>query len=290
MVVLIKMIQEVCVGNKEAMQRLRDMKSKALAGGGQDKLAAQREKGKLTARDRIDLFVEEGSFIEDGSYVKGRADNFGLDKTKFPGDGVVTGTGKVNGRQVFLSSQDFTVLGGSLGEMHADKIAAAQENALKNGVPFIQINDSGGARIQEGILSLGGYGKIFRNNTISSGVIPQISVILGPCAGGAVYSPAITDFIFMVEGVSNMYITGPDVIKAVTGEEISHEALGGASAHCSKSGVAHFMFKTEQDCIAGIKKLLSYLPSNNMENPPYVPSSDSPDRETPAISDIIPEE
>ena len=284
------MIQEVCVGNKEAMQRFREMKAKALAGGGQDKIAAQHEKGKLTARERIDLFVEEGSFIEDGSYVKGRADTFGLDKTKFPGDGVVTGTGKVDGRQVFLSSQDFTVLGGSLGEMHADKIAAAQENALKNGVPFIQVNDSGGARIQEGILSLGGYGKIFKNNTIASGVIPQISVILGPCAGGAVYSPAITDFIFMVEGVSNMYITGPDVIKAVTGEEISHEALGGASAHCAKSGVAHFSYKTEQECIEGVRKLLSYLPANNMELPPYIASNDSPDRETDAISTIIPEE
>jgi acetyl-CoA carboxylase carboxyltransferase component len=278
------------VGNKEALLRFKDMQSKALAGGGSDKIASQHEKGKLTARERINLFVEEGSFIEDGTYIKGRSDNFGLDKIKFPGDGVVSGTGKVDGRQVFLSSQDFTVLGGSLGEMHAERIANAQALALKNGVPFIQINDSGGARIQEGILALGGYGKIFRNNTISSGVIPQISVILGPCAGGAVYSPAITDFIFMVEGISNMYITGPDVIKAVTGEEISHEALGGASAHCTKSGVAHFAYKTEQECIEGVKKLLSYLPSNNMELPPYIPSSDSPDRETSALFNIVPEE
>lgn len=278
------------MGNKEAMLRFREMQAKALAGGGEKRIAAQHEKGKLTARERINMFVEEGSFIEDGTYITGRANDFGLDKNKFPGDGVVTGSGKVDGRQIFLSSQDFTVLGGSLGEMHAERIASAQELALKNGVPFVQINDSGGARIQEGILSLGGYGKIFRNNTISSGVIPQISVILGPCAGGAVYSPAITDFVFMVEGVSNMYITGPDVIKAVTGEEISHEELGGAAAHCVKSGVAHFMYKTEEECLEGVRKLLSYLPSNNMEMAPFIPGNDSPDRETPALLEIVPEE
>ena len=278
------------MGNKEAMLRFREMQAKALAGGGEKRIAAQHEKGKLTARERINMFVEEGSFIEDGTYITGRANDFGLDKNKFPGDGVVTGSGKVDGRQIFLSSQDFTVLGGSLGEMHAERIASAQELALKNGVPFVQINDSGGARIQEGILSLGGYGKIFRNNTISSGVIPQISVILGPCAGGAVYSPAITDFVFMVEGVSNMYITGPDVIKAVTGEEISHEELGGAAAHCVKSGVAHFMYKTEEECLEGVRKLLSYLPSNNMEMAPFIPGNDSPDSETPALLEIVPEE
>ena len=211
------------MGNKEAMQRFKDMQAKAMAGGGEARVEAQHKKGKMSARERINLLVEEGSFIEDGTYITGRAGNFGLDKKKFPGDGVVSGTGKIGDKQVFFSSQDFTVLGGSLGEMHAERIAAAQALALQNGTPFIQVNDSGGARIQEGILSLGGYGKIFRNNTISSGVIPQISVILGPCAGGAVYSPAITDFIFMVDGISNMYITGPDVIKAVTGEEISHE-------------------------------------------------------------------
>lgn len=277
------------MGNKEAMLRFKEMQAKALAGGGDVKKAAQHEKGKLTARERINLFVEEGSFVENGTYITGRADKFGLDKTKFPGDGVVSGSGKVDGRQVFLSSQDFTVLGGSLGEMHAERIADAQTLALRNGVPFVQINDSGGARIQEGILSLGGYGKIFRNNTLASGVIPQISVILGPCAGGAVYSPAITDFIFMVEGISNMFITGPEVIKAVTGEEISAEALGGASAHCAKSGVAHFSYKTEQECLEGVKKLLSYLPSNNMEMPPVCPTSDSPDRDISAINDIIPE-
>jgi acetyl-CoA carboxylase carboxyltransferase component len=196
----------------------------------------------------------------------------------------------VAGRQVFLASQDFTVLGGSLGEMQAERIAETQRLALLGGSPFIQINDSGGARIQEGILSLHGYAKIFRNNTLASGVIPQISVILGPCAGGAVYSPAITDFILMVDDVSNMYITGPDVIKAVTGEEISHEELGGASAHTAKSGVAHFRFGSEQECLAFLPRLLSYLPSNNMEQPPIIDSGDSPDRLTPEVFDIIPED
>ena len=221
-----------------------------------------------------------------------RADqrNSAWTKKRFSGDGVVTGTGQINGRQVFLSSQDFTVLGGSLGEMHAEKIAEAQSLAMKNGTPFIQINDSGGARIQEGILSLNGYAKIFRNNTLSSGVIPQFSVILGPCAGGAVYSPAITDFIFMVDGTSHMYITGPDVIKAVTGEVISHEDLGGAAAHCSKSGVAHFRFASEQECFTFIRRLMDYLPSNNMENPPVTETSEPADRKTPGIMSIIPDE
>ena len=278
------------MGNKEAMQRFKDMQAKSMAGGGEARIAAQHEKGKMSARERINLLVDEGSFIEDGTYITGRAGNFGLDKKKFPGDGVVSGSGKIGDKQVFLSSQDFTVLGGSLGEMHAERIAAAQELALRNGTPFIQVNDSGGARIQEGILSLGGYGKIFRNNTISSGVIPQISVILGPCAGGAVYSPAITDFVFMVDGISNMYITGPDVIKAVTGEEISHEELGGATAHCVKSGVAHFRYPDEESCIEGVRKLLSYLPSNNMEHPPLLACNDPADRETSALMDLLPEE
>ncbi len=213
-----------------------------------------------------------------------------MDKKKFPGDGVVTGSAKIGGMQVFLSSQDFTVLGGSLGEMHAEKISSAQKLALTNGTPFIQVNDSGGARIQEGVLALDGYAKIFRNNVKSSGVIPQLSVILGPCAGGAVYSPAITDFIFMVDNVSHMYITGPAVIKAVTGEDISHEALGGAGAHCSKSGVAHFRFSSEQECFSFIQKFLSYLPSNNREMPPVSESRDPADRETPDVMGILPDE
>ncbi len=278
------------MGNKEAMQRFKDMRSKAMAGGGEARVEAQHKKGKMSARERINLLVEEGSFIEDGTYIQGRAGNFGLDKKKFPGDGVVSGSAKIADKQVFLSSQDFTVLGGSLGEMHAERIASAQSLDLRNGTPFIQINDSGGARIQEGILSLGGCGKIFRNNTISSGVIPQISVILGPCAGGAVYSPAITDFIFMVDGTSNMYITGPDVIKAVTGEEITHEELGGAAAHSAKSGNAHFRYPTEEACIEGVKTLLSYLPSNNMEMPPVVPTNDPVDRETEGLYSLLPEE
>ena len=261
-----------------------------LQGGGADKLAAQHQKGKLSARERLELLLDEGSFIEHQPYVTVRATDFGVAETKFLGDGVISGTGKVGGKQVFLFSQDFTVLGGSLGEMHADRIAEVQMLALKNGTPFIQINDSGGARIQEGVLSLHGYAKIFKANTLASGVIPQFSVILGPCAGGAVYSPAITDFVFMVDKISNMYITGPEVIKAVTGEEISHEELGGAQAHCLKSGNAHFRFASEADCLQFLRRLLSYLPSNNMELPPVVDSGDPADRETPELADILPEE
>jgi acetyl-CoA carboxylase carboxyltransferase component len=261
-----------------------------LAGGGPDKIEAQHAKGKLTARERIELLLDPGSFIEQQPYVTVRATEFGLAERKYLGDGVVSGTGKVGGRQVFLFSQDFTVLGGSLGEMHAERIAEVQSLALKAGCPFIQINDSGGARIQEGTLSLNGYAKIFRANTLASGVIPQFSVILGPCAGGAVYSPAITDFILMVDGVSNMYITGPDVIRAVTGEEISHEELGGAQAHCSRSGNAHFRFASERECLAFLRRLLGYLPLNNLEQPPLEPSGDPLDRETPELEHVLPED
>ena len=261
-----------------------------LKGGGEDRIKAQHEKGKLSARERIDTILDEGSFVEHQSYVTVRATTFGMDKKRFMGDGVVTGSGKIGGKQVFLSSQDFTVLGGSLGEMHALRIAEAQELALKNGTPFIGINDSGGARIQEGTLSLDGYAKIFRNNTFASGVIPQLSVILGPCAGGAVYSPGITDFVFMVDGTSHMYITGPAVIETVTSEIISHEDLGGASAHCSKSGVAHFRFSTEKECFSFVGKLLSYLPSNNMEQPPIADTGDPADRENPDLFSILPDE
>jgi acetyl-CoA carboxylase carboxyltransferase component len=266
------------------------MRARMLAGGGPDRVEAQHNKGKLTARERIDLLLDPGTFIEQQPYVTVRATDFGVGEKKFPGDGVVSGTGKVGGRQVFLFSQDFTVLGGSLGEMHAARIAAAQELALRNGCPFIQINDSGGARIQEGTLSLDGYAKIFRANTLSSGVIPQFSVILGPCAGGAVYSPAITDFILMVDGVSNMYITGPEVIKAVTGEEISHDALGGAEPHCTRSGNAHFRFGSEADCLGFLRKLLGYLPLNNTEMPPVVETGEPFDRPTPELEDLLPED
>jgi acetyl-CoA carboxylase carboxyltransferase component len=277
------------VANEEATLRFRSRRQEMLSGS-TDKAGAQRAKGKLTARQRIELLVDPGSFIEQQPYVTGRATEFGLADRKFLGDGVVTGTGKVGGRQVFLFSQDFTVLGGSLGEMHAERIAEVQSLALKNGAPFIQINDSGGARIQEGTLSLNGYARIFRANTLCSGVIPQFSVILGPCAGGAVYSPAITDFILMVDGVSNMYITGPDVIRAVTGEEISHEELGGALAHSARSGNAHFRFATEADCLGFLRRLLGYLPSNNLEQPPLAPAADPIDRETPEVEELLPDD
>ena len=276
------------MGNNEKLQEFKEVKAKMLKGGGEARIKAQHDKGKFTARERIEGLTDEGSFIESQAYIKGRTTEFGMDKKRFAGDGVVTGSGKINGKQVFISSQDFTVLGGSLGEMHAEKIAEAQNLALKTGSPFIQVNDSGGARIQEGILALNGYAKIFRNNTLSSGVIPQFSVILGPCAGGAVYSPAITDFIFMIDGKSHMYITGPDVIKAVTGEIISHEDLGGASAHCAKSGNAHFHFETEEDCFYFIRALMDYLPSNNQEQPPITETGDPADRKSNVMS-IIPD-
>lgn len=277
------------MNNQEKLKKSKELRSTMLEGGGEARLQAQRDKGKKTARERVEALLDPKSFIENQVYIKGRAGEFGLAKKRFLGDGVVTGCGKVNNRQICLSSQDFTVLGGSLGEKHAEKIAVTQETALKNGVPFIQINDSGGARIQEGVLSLDGYARIFRNNTLSSGVIPQFSIILGPCAGGAVYSPAITDFIFMVDGVSRMYITGPDVIRAVTGEEISHEELGGSMPHCQKSGVAHFRFATEEECFAFVRRLLAYLPLNNRELPPLTQCADPADRETPGIMGILPD-
>ena len=275
---------------KEAFERYNRLRTQMKEGGGQTRIEKQHEKGKLTARERLDLLLDSGSMIEQQPYITGRSSQFGMDKKRFLGDGVVTGSGKICGSQVCFSSQDFTVLGGSLGEMHAERIATSQELALKNGCPFIQINDSGGARIQEGVLSLHGYGKIFRNNTIASGIIPQISIILGPCAGGAVYSPALTDFVCMVDGVSHMYITGPDVIRAVTGEEISHEDLGGAAAHCGKSGVAHFRFSTEQECMEFLRRFLTYLPSNNMEGPPVVDTGDPVDRRNERLSELLPED
>ncbi len=261
-----------------------------LAGGGPDRIAAQHEKGKQTARERLDLLLDERSFIEQQPYVTLRATDFGLERRRSLGDGVVTGSGLIAGRQVFVAAQDFTVNGGSLGEMHARRIVAAQEDALMTRVPFIQINDSGGARIQEGVLSLDGYARIFRANTAASGVIPQISVILGPCAGGAVYSPAITDFIFMVDGVSNMFITGPQVIATVTGEQISQADLGGPAAHCDRSGVAHFRHATEQECLQAVRALLAYLPANNEEDPPRVATGDDVDRATPELLEVIPED
>lgn len=278
------------MNNQEAVDNYRKKRDQMLKGGGEERVKAQHEKGKLTARERIGLLLDSDSFIEHQPYMTVRSSDFGLDKKIFMGDGIVSGSGKIEGRQVFLFAQDFTVLGGSLGEMHAERIVEAQMLSLKTGTPFIQINDSGGARIQEGILSLHGYARIFKANTLASGVVPQFSVILGPCAGGAVYSPAITDFILMVDGVSHMYITGPDVIKAVTGEVISHEELGGAAAHCQKSGNAHFRFTTEQECLTFLRKLISYLPANNRELPPVAENDDPVDRETPELFDLLPED
>ncbi len=281
-------VKELPRTHRESLALLEKMKKLMLAGGGEDRQAKQRAKGKHTARERIDMLGDEGSFVENQPYELGRIDDFGMDKKKFSGDGVITGSALVEGRQVWLSSQDFTVLGGSLGEQHASKIAATLNNAIRTGKPFIQINDSGGARIQEGVMSLEGYGAIFRGNILGSGVVPQISLILGPCAGGAAYSPALTDFVFMVDKTSHMYITGPNVIKAVTGENVSHEDLGGAVAHNSKSGNAHFLCKSEEECVETLKRLLSFIPSSNKEEPPFQETEDDPNRDTSELLHIIP--
>jgi propionyl-CoA carboxylase beta chain len=249
-------------------QELRQKIAQAQLGGGQSRIDSQHKKGKLTARERIHLLLDEGSFEETGMFVTHRSTEFGLEKEKYLGDGVVTGYGTINGRLVYVFAQDFTVFGGSLSEAHAEKICRIMDLAMKNGAPIIGLNDSGGARIQEGVVSLGGYADIFYRNTLASGVIPQISAIMGPCAGGAVYSPAITDFIFMVENTSYMFVTGPNVVKTVTNEEVSSEELGGALVHSTKSGVAHFCCANELECIHAIKKLLSYIPQNCEELPP----------------------
>lgn len=271
------------------LEELRAAKEEIQQGGGQDKIDKQHAKGKLTARERINLLLDEGSFVEVDTFVEHRCTNFGMGNKKIPGEGVVTGYGTVDGRLVYVFAQDFTVIGGSLGEMHAAKICKIQEMALKMGAPVIGINDSGGARIQEGVDALAGYGEVFYNNSISSGVIPQISVIMGPCAGGAVYSPALTDFIFMVNKTSKMFITGPQVIKTVTGEDVSPEKLGGAMTHNSVSGVAHFVYENEEETIKNIKKLLSYLPSNNLEDPPVFDSGDDINRIDERLNEIVPE-
>lgn len=252
------------------IETLQQKQAQALLGGGKDKIEAQHKKGKLTARERIALLLDEGSFEEIGMLVEHRARDFGMDKQVVLGDGVVTGYGTVNGRLIYVFSQDFTVFGGSLSETHAEKICKIMDLAMKNGAPVIGLNDSGGARIQEGVVSLGGYADIFYRNTLASGVVPQISAILGPCAGGAVYSPAITDFIMMVENTSYMFVTGPNVVKTVTHEEVTSEELGGASTHSTKSGVTHFSFVNEAACIQGIKQLLSYIPQNCEEDAPCI--------------------
>ncbi|MDR2156981.1 MAG: methylmalonyl-CoA carboxyltransferase [Clostridiales Family XIII bacterium] len=273
----------------QKLEDLRRQKAEIAIGGGQDRIDAQHASGKRTARERMDLLFDGGSFVELDVFVSHRSNNFDMPDKHAPGDGVVTGYGTVNGRLVYAYAQDFTVLGGSLGECHAEKIVKVQNMALKMGAPIVGLNDSGGARIQEGVNALSGFGKIFYNNTISSGVIPQISVIMGPCAGGAVYSPAITDYIFMVDGTSRMFITGPQVIKTVTGEEISAEELGGAMTHNAVSGVAHFVGKDDEDTLAQVKELLSYLPSNNLEIAPPVPTDDDINRLIPAFNEIIPD-
>ncbi len=273
---------------KEKIERLLEAESKIKLGGGEERIEKQHKSGKLTARERINLLFDEGSFVELDKFVAHRCTNFGMEKTKAPADGVVTGYGTVDGRLVYTYAQDFTVLGGSLGEMHAAKINKVQDMALKTGAPIIGFNDSGGARIQEGVDALAGRGKKLYRNTISSGDIPQISVIMGPSAGGAVYSPALTDFIFMVDKTSMMFITGPQVIKSVTGEEVSQETLGGASTHNKVSGVAHFMDKTEEETIERIKELLSFLPSNNLENAPVYTMEDDINRVEERLNEIVP--
>lgn len=271
------------------IEDLRKRREKIMLGGGKKRIDKQHESGKLTARERMNLLFDEGTFVELDAFVTHRCVNFGMEKEETPGEGVVTGYGMVDGRLVYAFAQDFTVVGGSLGEMHAAKIVKVQENALKVGAPIVGMNDSGGARIQEAVDALSGYGKIFYRNTIASGVIPQISAIMGPSAGGAVYSPAITDFIYMVDQTSKMFITGPQVIKTVTGEDVSAEALGGAMTHNTVSGVAHFVAANDEDCIAQIRRLLSFLPSNNMEIAPIYETQDDLNRIVPELDDLLPD-
>ncbi len=279
-------------GNKpnaepEPFRRLAELEQQAAEAGGATRVQRQHQAGKLTARERVTQFCDPGSFVELDKLVTHRATDFGLGDNKVLGDGVVTGYGTVHGRTVFLFAQDFTVFGGSLAEAHARKICKVMDLAMKAGAPIVGLNDSGGARIQEGVVSLAGYADIFLRNTLASGVVPQLSAILGPCAGGAVYSPAITDFVFMVESTSHMFITGPDVIRAVTHESVTKEELGGAAAHV-RSGVAHRAFASEQACLEGLRTLLSFLPQNNREDPPRLPTRDRPDRADPALDQLVP--
>ncbi len=277
------------MGTMEKINDLHVRKQAVEAGGGADKIAKQHEAGKLTARERLEKLFDQDSFVEVDAFVETRAIDFDMQKKKVPGDGVVTGYGTIDGRPVFASSQDFTVIGGSLGEAHARKITKVMDMAMKVGAPFISINDSGGARIEEGIDALSGYGEIFFRNTLASGVIPQISVIMGPCAGGAVYSPAITDFVFMVDKTSYMFITGPQVIKSVTGEDVTFETLGGAEVHNAKSGVAHFINSNEEECLKEIRRLISFLPDNNLADSELRPVNDDLNRIEEGLLDLIPD-
>ncbi|MEE8621087.1 MAG: carboxyl transferase domain-containing protein, partial [Syntrophobacteria bacterium] len=274
---------------EDKIKELKEREAKLKEMGGEAAVKKQHDRGKLTARERIDLLFDPGTFRETDIFMKHRGTHFGLDKLEIPADGVITGYGKVNGRPVCAFSQDFTARAGTLGEMHSKKICKILDLSMKSGIPVVGFNDSGGARIQEGVDSLSGYGQIFYRNAIASGVVPQISAIMGPCAGGAVYSPAMTDFVFMVKDTSHMFITGPDVIKTVLGEVITFEDLGGAIAHNSKSGVAHFACEDDAHTIERIRVLLSYLPNNNMEEPPRIDTGDSPVRTDPALDSIIPD-
>jgi len=274
---------------QDKIKELLELRDKARKGGGEKRIESQHKKGKLTARERIDILLDEGSFEEFDMFVSHRCIDFGLDKEQYLSDGVVTGYGTIDGRLVYVFSQDFTVFGGSLSEMYAAKICKIMDQAMKVGAPIIGINDSGGARIQEGVKSLGGYAEIFERNILASGLVPQISAIFGPCAGGAVYSPALTDFIIMSENTSYMFVTGPKVVKTVTGEDVTTEQLGGPKVHASKSGVAHFISRTEEEGLLLIRKLLSYLPQNNLEDPPVIPCDDPINRIEEALNEIIPE-
>jgi len=274
---------------RDLLDDLHHRQAQSEQGGGPARVAQQHKKGKLTARERLDLLLDEGSFTELDRFVTHRATDFGLADQQYPGDGVVTGHGRINGRPVYVFAQDFTVFGGSLSETHAQKICKVMDLAVRNGAPVIGLNDSGGARIQEGVASLGGYADIFLRNTLASGVVPQISAILGPCAGGAVYSPAITDFVFMVRGVSYMFVTGPNVVKTVTHEDVSFDQLGGADTHGATSGVAHFVHNSEPETIAVIRELMGYLPGNNLDEPPLGSTEDPSDRRDEALLDLLPD-
>ncbi len=269
-------------------ERLDALRAEALAGGGPDRAEAQRAKGKLTARERLALLLDSGSFVEIGQFVRSRGHAFGADGEGPLGDGVVTGYGSISGRLTYVFSQDFTVMGGSLGRAHADKICRLLDMATQNGAPVVGLNDSGGARIQEGVGALAGYAGIFLRNTLASGVVPQISAIMGPCAGGAVYSPALTDFVVMVQDTSYMFVTGPDVVRSVTHEDVTFEKLGGAAVHAGQSGVAHFRAQNDEECLRLVRMLLSYLPQNNLEDPPYLEPDDSRDRESEVLDSVVP--
>jgi propionyl-CoA carboxylase beta chain len=276
-------------GNDKLAELLR-LKEQGRLGGGEERIEAQHKRGKLTARERLAILLDEGTFEELDALVKHQGTEFGLDKMRFAGDSVVTGFGKIDGRIVYVYAQDFTVVGGSLSEAAGEKICKVMDLAMRNGAPVIGLNDGGGARIQEGVVSLKGYGEIFTRNVLASGVVPQISVIMGPAAGGGVYSPAITDFIFMTHQTSQMYITGPDVVRAVTAEEVTHEELGGASVHSTRTGIAHFAVEGDEECLQEVRRLVSFLPSNNVEDPPYMETADPPDRICEELATAVPED